>query len=89
MSDKNIQYTDSEIIIQIDTDNDNCDFLDSFFLDCPFLTDLNCCEIIKHSEINDCPERIEDDNGLTKKVVAPKKCPLRKRKIVVQKLNKG
>ena len=85
MSDMIVKKSEDTITILIDIDNDDSDFYSSFYLDCPFITDLNTCAIIPKSETNFCPCSVEDDDGITTKSISPPTCPLRTHKVIVEK----
>lgn len=44
---------------------------------CPLRTDLNCCGAIPGSDVNLCPEGVEDDDTGLYGWRAPDTCPLR------------
>jgi len=54
-------------------------------MSCPLRTDLNCCGAIPGSDVNFCPEGVEDEDTDLYRWGAPDTCPLWKGEVHIVK----
>lgn len=68
-------------MLTINVDTSGEEYMGAYF-ECPLRTDLNCCAAIRRSEINHCPQTIDDAGNM--QAIPPIECPLRDGGVTIQ-----